>query len=376
MKSILMLMVFSFFSLSSFANQMIEKNSTAKNTIQLALLLDTSNSMDGLIDQAKSQLWKIVNELATTKKNNQSVELYVALYEYGKDAIPAQEGHLRNIVPFTQDLDKISEELFKLNTNGGEEFCGRVILNAVNNLQWKKSDKDLKIIFIAGNEPFTQGNVDYKEACKKAIKKGIIVNTIFCGEYEEGIQTMWKDGADLSDGKYMNIDQNAELVYIQAPQDDEIIKLGQELNKTYIAFGNNAEESAARQSSQDANSMGLSAEVMVNRSVAKSGGQYKNSSWDLVDAKKEGKVKVEELKDEDLPDVMKNMSVKERKDYIEKMAKERDKIQNKINQLNDERSKYIAQKMLEDKKDNTLDAVMIKAIREQAKQKDYSFGEK
>jgi len=376
MKSILMLMVFSFFSLSSFANQMIEKNSTAKNTIQLALLLDTSNSMDGLIDQAKSQLWKIVNELATTKKNNQPVELYVALYEYGKDAIPAQEGHLRNIVPFTQDLDKISEELFKLNTNGGEEFCGRVILNAVNNLQWKKSDKDLKIIFIAGNEPFTQGNVDYKEACKKAIKKGIIVNTIFCGEYEEGIQTMWKDGAELSDGKYMNIDQNAELVYIQAPQDDEIIKLGQELNKTYIAFGNNAEESAARQSAQDANSMGLSAEVMVNRSVAKSGGQYKNSSWDLVDAKKEGKVKVEELKDEDLPDVMKNMSVKERKDYIEKMAKERDKIQYKINQLNDERSKYIAQKMLDDKKDNTLDAVMINAIREQAMQKNYSFGEK
>lgn len=376
MKSILMLMVFSFFSLSVFANQMIEKNSPAKNTIQLALLLDTSNSMDGLIDQAKSQLWKIVNELATTKKNNQSVELYVALYEYGKDAIPAQEGHLRNIVPFTQDLDKISEELFKLNTNGGEEFCGRVILNAVNNLQWKKSDKDLKIIFIAGNEPFTQGNVDYKEACKKAIKKGIIVNTIFCGKYEEGVQTMWKDGAELSDGKYMNIDQNAELVYIQAPQDDEIIKLGQELNKTYIAFGSSAEESAARQSTQDANSMGLSAEVMVNRSVAKSGGQYKNSSWDLVDAKKEGKVKVEELKDEDLPDVMKNMSVKERKDYIEKMAKERDKIQNKINQLNDERSKYIAQKMLEDKKDNTLDAVMIKTIREQAEQKNYSFGKK
>jgi hypothetical protein len=36
-------------------------------TIMLALLIDTSNSMDGLIDQAKSQLWKIVNELASAK---------------------------------------------------------------------------------------------------------------------------------------------------------------------------------------------------------------------------------------------------------------------------------------------------------------------
>ena len=84
--------------------------------------------MDGLIDQAKSQLWKIVNELATTKKDRHPVDLYVALYEYGKDAIPSQEGHLRNIVPFTQDLDKISDELFKLKTNGGEEYCGKVIL--------------------------------------------------------------------------------------------------------------------------------------------------------------------------------------------------------------------------------------------------------
>lgn len=353
---------------------MPEKNTPAKNIIQLALLLDTSNSMDGLIDQAKSQLWKIINELATTKKNNQDIELFVALYEYGKDAIPAQEGHLRNIVPFTQDLDKISEELFKLKTNGGEEYCGRVISNAVDNLRWNKSNDDLKIIFIAGNEPFTQGNVDYKEACKKAIKNGIVVNTIFCGNYDEGIQTMWRDGADLTDGKYMNIDQNAEIVYIQAPQDDEIIKLGQQLNKTYLAFGSSGEEYLYRQTEQDKNSMDMSPGVMVNRSVTKSGGQYKNSTWDLVDAKKEGKVKIEDLKENELPKEMQKMSVEERKAYVEKISKEREALQNKINKLNDERSKYVAQKMLENKNDNTLDAVMIKTIREQAKQKNYSFG--
>ena len=89
MKSMIVFLAFFLLSCSSFANYMAEQNSGSKNTIQLALLLDTSNSMDGLIDQAKSQLWKIVNELATTKKNNKSVDLYVALYEYGKDAIPA-----------------------------------------------------------------------------------------------------------------------------------------------------------------------------------------------------------------------------------------------------------------------------------------------
>ena len=329
--------------------------------------------MDGLIDQAKSQLWKIVNELATTKKDGQSVNLFVALYEYGKDAIPAQEGHLRNIVPFTQDLDKISDELFKLKTNGGQEYCGKVILDAVNNLQWKKSNDELKIIFIAGNEPFTQGDVDYKSACKKAVKNGIVVNTIFCGNYDEGVQTMWKDGADLSDGKCLNIDHNAVIAHIDAPQDYEIVKLGQELNKTYIAFGHNGREKKELQAEQDANSIGLSNEVMVQRSVTKSGSQYKNSSWDLVDAKRDGLVKIEELKDDELPDEMKKMSVQERKAYLDKMENEREQIQNKINQLNDERSKFVAKKMFENRNDNTLDVVMIKTIREQAKLKNYKF---
>lgn len=372
MKSLLVFLVL-LFTISTFPNHKVDNKSDENNSIQLAILLDTSGSMDGLIDQAKSQLWKIVNELATTKKNGKNVELFVALYEYGKDAIPAQEGHLRNIVPFTQDLDKISDELFKLKTNGGQEYCGKVILDAVNNLQWNKSNDILKVIFIAGNEPFTQGDIDYKDACRKAVSKGIIINTIFCGNYQQGIQTMWKDGADLADGKYMNIDHNAELVHIDAPQDVEIIKLGQELNKTYIAFGTAGREKKQLQAEQDANSMSLSPSVMVERSVTKSGAQYKNSGWDLVDASKDGSVKIEELKNEELPDEMKTMSVNERKAYLDKMSNEREMIQNRINKLNDERRKYIAQKMLENKNDNTLDAVMIKTIREQAQKKNYKF---
>jgi hypothetical protein len=373
MKSLFILTVVTMFSVFSYPNQMVDKKPSKNSSIQLALLLDTSGSMDGLIDQAKSQLWKIVNELATSKKNGQPVNLNVALYEYGKQSIPADEGYLRNIVPFTQDLDKISDELFKLRTNGGDEYCGKVILNAVENLQWNKSNDNLKIIFIAGNEPFTQGNIDYKTACQKAIKKGIVVNTIFCGNYDEGVQTMWKDGADLADGKYMNIDHNAAIVHIDAPQDEEIIRLGQQLNKTYIAFGSAGREKKELQAEQDANSISLNPGVMVERSVTKSGAQYKNSGWDLVDATNEGSVKIEELKDEDLPDEMKKMTTQERKAYVDKMEKERVQIQNKINKLNDERSKYITQKMIENQTNNTLDAVMIKTIREQAKQKNYSF---
>ena len=347
-----------------------------KPLVQLAILLDTSGSMEGLIEQAKTQLWKIVNEMALAKRDGQSPRLEVGLYEYGKDSIPKSEGYLRMIVPLSEDLDRISEELFKLRTNGGSEYCGKVIQSASDELQWNKSNKEFKVIFIAGNEPFTQGSVDYKTACKAAISKGIIVNTIFCGNHETGIRTFWKDGADLADGKYMNIDQNQKLVHISAPQDKEIVELGRELNKTYIAYGKGGSKKKERQKAQDKNAMAVSEEVMVQRAAAKSTQQYKNVAWDLVDAEKEGKVKVEDMKDEDLPEEMKKMSKEERKAYVEKKQKKRAEIQAKIQQLKKERDKYAAAKRKKMAGDNTLDSAMISAIKEQAKTNKYKFEKK
>ena len=213
------------------------------NVVQLAILLDVSGSMDGLIAQAKSQLWKIVNEFALAKRNGKTPSLQVALYEYGNQTLPASDGYIRQVVPLTGDLDKISEELFKLTTNGGDEYCGNVIQRATNELKWAKGN-NFKVIFIAGNEPFTQGNVDYKAACKAAITKGIIVNSIFCGDNAEGIRTGWKDGADRAEGSYFNIDHNQQIAHVTAPQDQEIMRLNEELNKTYIAYG--AEENQER----------------------------------------------------------------------------------------------------------------------------------
>ena len=109
-------------------------------TIMLALLLDTSNSMDGLIDQAKSQLWKIVNELAAARCGDGSKpKIKIALYEYGNDGLPSSEGYIRQVSPLTNDLDLISEKLFALRTNGGSEFCGHVIRTSLNQLDWSAS---------------------------------------------------------------------------------------------------------------------------------------------------------------------------------------------------------------------------------------------
>lgn len=154
-----------------------------KHFIRVALLLDTSNSMDGLIDQAKAQLWEIVNELSYAKCRGQRPNLEIALYEYGNDNLNAREGYLRKILAFTNDLDDVSKELFSLTTNGGSEYCGTVINASLEQLDWGNDADDLKMIFIAGNEPFTQGKINYKDAAAQAKEKDVVVNTIFCGDY-------------------------------------------------------------------------------------------------------------------------------------------------------------------------------------------------
>lgn len=347
----------------------------AKNpVVQIALLLDTSNSMDGLIAQAKSQLWKIVNEFINAKQNGKRPDLEVALFEYGKQSLSRTEGYIRLIVPLTNDLDKISEELFALKTNGGDEYCGWVIQEAVARLGWSGRPDDFKAIFIAGNEPFTQGPVDFHKSCKAAVEKGIIVNTIHCGNESQGVSGQWRDGALAADGKFMFIDQSRAVAHYEAPQDKEIAKLGEELNRTYIAYGAAGRAAQERQSAQDANASVLaSSGAMLNRALCKASDNYRNGSWDLVDACKDKTVNLEAMKQEELPPEMQKLNESERRAYVETKAKEREKIQSDINRLNAERSRYVAGQMTKTAQTNTLDQVMIATIREQATQRNYRF---
>jgi hypothetical protein len=340
--------------------------------IQLAILLDTSNSMDGLIDQARTQLWRVVNELSSARKDGASPNLQVALYEYGNSNLSPERGYVRRVLPLTTDLDRVSEELFALRTNGGEEYCGQVIREATSGLEWSGSYADLKLIFIAGNEPFSQGDVDFHQSCRRAIAKGIVVNTIFCGNRQEGIATDWKAGADIAEGRFMAINQDAKTVDVVAPQDKDIAALGVALNKTYIAYGANGNAGAARQSAQDSNAASAPG-ANVQRQLAKSKAAYSNSSWDLVDAKNEGGVDVEKLEAKDLPVEMQKMTKAQRKSYVEQNARQRAELQSKMRKLEAERQKYVAQAMKKTPAKSTLDSAVISVVRDAGAKKGYRF---
>jgi uncharacterized protein YdaT len=345
--------------------------------IQVAIVLDTSNSMDGLIDQTRNQLWQVVNEFSSARQNGIRPILEIALFEYGNDGNPSSDGHVRMLNGFTRELDAVSAGLFSLTTNGGSEYCGFAIETAVNDLQWSQSETDIKTIFIAGNESFAQGPVNYRAAARLAEKHGISINTIHAGGHEEGIKNQWRSGALLAGGDYMSIDANQQVVHIVAPQDDRIAELNARLNQTYLPYGESGAERAERQLEQDALSSDISVGLLAKRAKSKASAFYNNSNWDLVDALKEGKVEAEELaqmEDEKLPEPMFGMSAQEKLDYVQQQAQARSRIQREISELSESRAAYVAEKKREQvAAAPSVSDALSNAIKKQADQKNFSF---
>lgn len=343
-----------------------------QSKVQIALLLDTSNSMDGLIQQAKATLWNLVNEFSEVRcRESRSPQLEIALYEYGNDGLNSREGFIRQVLPFSSDLDEISQRLFSLTTNGGEEYCGQVIQTAMRQLSWSNLPTDLKFIFIAGNEPFNQGQVAYEGVLDNSAEKDLIVNTIFCGDYELGRRTLWADGARRGRGEYSAIDHNRAVVHRTTPYDEIIIRLNRDLNTTYIGYGRRGVEKKERQVAQDANALEMEAPVLVERAVSKSSAYYKNSGWDLVDAYEDQSLKLSELNREGLPQELQKLSESELKAHLEQQAKRRQQIQEEIREQNAMREEFLSQQ--EGGEGSELQRALLEAVKKQAGQKEFRW---
>ena len=351
----------------------IEQHFDGKEKIQVALLLDLSGSMDGLIEQAKSRLWNIVNTMSTLKCKGETPTLEIALYEYGKSNLPAKNHFIRQVLPFTKDLDLVSEMLFSLRTNGGEEYCGAVIESAVQELNWQAGTSDLKLIYIAGNEPFNQGPIPYAESVSKALQKSIYVNTIFCGNTEEGINTHWYNGAILGNGKYFSINSDDAVVFISTPYDEKIERLNKRLNETYIGYGSKHHTKQQNQITQDRNAEMISKSNMTERIITKSQSNYNNVDWDLVDKMKEDKTFLTKMKKEEMPVELQGKTDKEREEYILEKKNQREQIQREISELSVKRQQFID---IESKKSNQnhddLGTSIVKSIHEIAIVKGYT----
>ena len=342
MKNVIRILVLPF--LVSIGNQAMAQlipAPTSNKKVQVAILFDTSNSMDGLIDQAKTRIWGIVNEVNSLRYQGQTPKIEIALYEYGKSSLASKDDFVRKILDLSSDLDVVSQQLFALTTNGGDEYCGAVIKHSLDELKWSNDPTDLKLIYIAGNEPFNQGPTNFKEVCATAKSKGIFINTIYCGDYAQGVKEFWKDGATCSLGEYFNINSDAQIVHIDTPYDEKISHYNDSLNTTYYGYGAQGKMKKSLQLEQDKNAESVSIESKTQRAQAKANSNYSNSTWDIVDAVNEKEVDITKLKNDELPTELQGKTDTEKLKFIENKNAERAKYQEEITNLSAERQKFV-----------------------------------
>ena len=302
----------------------------AGRPVDLVLCIDTSNSMDGLIESAKLKLWDVVNELAKVKP---TPILRVALYNYGNDNFTAESGWVKQELELTTDLDAVYAKLNGLKTRGGTELVARVTRQAIKDLKWSDDAKALKLVFVCGNESASQDKqYTLAEVAKQAKDKGVYVNTIYCGPANNPEAAEWKEFAVLGGGRYGNIDQNksAAQQVVATPHDKDLAELSGKLNRTYVFYGKDRAALAENQKAQDDNAAKAGAGVAAARGQTKAEALYRND-FDLLDRMKGDKAfDVKKLADAELPDELKKLKPEEREGYLKKKGEERDAVQKQI----------------------------------------------
>src|SRR5262249_2381159 len=144
-------------------------------------------------------------------------------------------------------------------------------------------------------------------------------------------------------------------------------KINRELASTTLTYGGETKRREADKKKGDA--AGLPAPVAAER-AAFAGRSGKTAAYDLLDNIKAGKVKLSELKKEELPTELQKLSPKEQEEYLQKLEKRRAELSAQAVDLDKKRGAYIAQKLKEKegaRARDSFDNQVLRVLRAQAR---------
>lgn len=336
-----------------------EPKKPAAPDVEVVFCLDTTGSMGGLIDAAKQKVWAICNEIARGKP---TPRLKVGLVAYRDRG----DAYVTKVFDLTEDLDGVHANLMSFRAEGGGDFpesVNQALHDSVHKIKWSASKKALKIVFLVGDAPphmDYKDDVKYPETCKAAVLKDIIINTIQCGTHADTAKH-WKDICRLAEGSYVQIDaRGGPIVAIATPFDADLAKINGELNRTTLVFGTKADQRAAE--GKKALNAGLAPAAAADRAAFYAHSR-RGASYDLLENVKTNKVKLEDLKKEQLPPELQKLTLAEQKGYLLNLDKQRTELNEKARQLGQKRAEFIAKKQAADATNRARDSFDNQVLR-------------
>lgn len=340
-----------------------------KPKVDVVFVLDTTGSMSGLIQTAKEKIWSIATTMASAQP---TPEIRIGLVAYRDRG----DQYVTKVVDLSDDLDSVYATLMDFEAGGGgdsPESVNKALYDAVHQMSWSEGEQAYQTVFLVGDAP---PHMDYNEVRYPAIvaaanEKGIVINTIQCGDIPTTVPA-WTQIASLGQGSFFQVEQAGGAVAFNSPFDAKIAELSAKLDDTRLYYG--SEEERERMLNKVAATDKLEGHASIasraRRGVfnAAAGGRMNLiGENELVDAVARGAVELDDLETADLPEALKPMAPAEQQAYVAWLADERADLKRQIQALSADRDGYIATKVDEagGMKDS-LDQKLYEAVKEQA----------
>lgn len=340
-----------------------------KPKVDVVFVLDTTGSMSGLIETAKEKIWSIATTMASAQ---QTPEIRIGLVAYRDRG----DAYVTQVVDLSDDLDSVYATLMDFSANGGgdtPESVNKALYDAVHRMSWSQDDQAYQVIFLVGDAPphMDYDEVRYPEITASALGKGIVVNTIQCGEIASAVAP-WTQIASLGNGDFFQVEQAGSAVAFNTPFDKEIADLSAMLDDTRLYFGTEEDKKKMRGkvAATDKLNEGASYASRARRGVfnASDGGRTNLlGENELVAAVESGTIDLSKLEEDALPEALKPMAPAAQKAYVDELAEKRADLRLQIRELSEDRDGYLAKKVDEagGLKDS-LDQKLYDAVKEQA----------
>jgi Mg-chelatase subunit ChlD len=336
--------------------------------VDVVFVLDTTGSMSGLIQTAKEKIWSIATTMASAQPTPEIRIGLVAYRDRGDD-------YVTKVVDLSGDLDSVYATLMDFEAGGGgdgPESVNKGLYDAVHSMSWSQGEQAYQAIFLVGDAP---PHMDYQEVQYPAIaaaanEKGIVINTIQCGEIPMTVGA-WTQIASLGQGNFFQVEQAGGAVAFTTPYDEEIADLSAKLDDTRLYYGSEEEKDRmlSKMTATDKLTASSSVASRARRGTfnASAGGRTNMlGEKELVDAVSSGEIKLDEIVVENLPAAMKPMAAEEQEAYIVGLASERADLKQKIQLLSEDRNEFLEKKVEEaGGLDDSLDRQIYEAVRAQ-----------
>jgi hypothetical protein len=335
----------------------------------VVFVLDTTGSMSGLIETAKEKIWSIATTMAAAQP---TPEIRIGLVAYRDRS----DQYVTKVVDLSDDLDSVYATLMDFTADGGgdtPESVNQALYDAVHKMSWSQGEQAYQVIFLVGDAPphMDYNEVKYPEIVASAWQKGIVINTVQCGDMPF-TDAPWTQIASLGHGNFFQVEQAGGAVAYTTPYDEEIAELSAKLDDTRLYFGSDEEKEKmqAKVSATDKLHASASVASRARRGTfnASEGGRANLlGENELVAAISGGSVRLEEIEEDALPEALKPMAPSEQRLYVAELANKRADLQRQIRELSLDRDGYL-EKKVEDAgglKDS-LDQKLYDAVKQQA----------